>query len=66
MTHALSDPVNLIGEIDEYSSYYCRRRVMSRILGHAGLTLTEAQEFWLSTGYPREDWSFCVRTIEAM
>jgi len=66
MTHALSDPVNLIGEIDEYSSASCLRRVMARILGHSGLALADAQEIWLTTGYPRENWNDCVRTIEAM
>ena len=66
MTHALTEPVNLLDEIDEYSSYFCLRRVMSRVLGHSGLSLAEAQEFWLSIGYPREDWGFCVRTIDAM
>lgn len=66
MTHALCEPVNLLDEIDEYSSPSCLRRVMARVLGHSGLALAEAQEIWLSTGYPAEHWSGCVRTISAM
>lgn len=66
MTHALSEPVNLIGEIDEYSSQPCLRRVMARILGHAGLALAEAQEIWRLAGYPSEHWDGCVRIIQAM
>ena len=66
MTHALSDPVNLIGEIDEYSSGRCLRRVMARILGHSGLTLAEARDLWLEIGYLPDHWDGCVRTIQAM
>jgi len=69
MSHTLSDPVNLLDEIDginEYSSGSCLRRTMARILGHSGLDLAEAREFWLEIGYPRDNWSDCIRMIEAM
>lgn len=66
MTHALTEPVNLLDEIDEYSSASCLRRVMARILGHSGLALAEAQEIWRLAGYPSEHWNGCVRTIQAM
>jgi len=66
MSHALQVPVNLLDEIDEYSSPSCLRRVMARVLGHSGLALPEVREFWLEIGYPRDKWGDCVRTIEAM
>lgn len=66
MTHAMIEPVNLLDEIDEYSSQPCLRRVMARILGHSGLALAEAREIWQLAGYPAEHWNGCIRTIQAM
>lgn len=66
MNHALSDPVNLITEIDEYSTPSCIRRVMARILGHAGLDLADAREIWVSAGFDPDLWQKYVPTIRAV
>lgn len=65
MTHALSTPVNLINEIDEESSGRCVRRVMARILGHAGLELSEAREIWILAGFDTKLWQDYIPTVQA-
>lgn len=66
MTHALSTPVNLIGEIDEDSSQRCIRRVLARILGHSGLNLAEAREIWIQAEQDPKLWHDYVPTISVM
>ena len=66
MTHALSDPVNLIGEIDEESSGRCVRRIVARVLGHAGLELSDAREIWVTMGFDPELWPEYVPTFQSV
>lgn len=66
MNCGLSDPVNLLTEIDEYSTPSCIRRIMARVLGHAGLELTDAQEVWVAAGFDPELWRDYVPTIQAV
>ena len=52
--------MNLIEEIDELSSRSYISRVVARTLGHAidlmGLTVWEAREIWLASGFSLEAW----------
>lgn len=66
MIYALSTPVNLIGEIDEESSARCVRRVLARVLGHAGLNLAEAQYVWIQAGHSPDLWRDYIPTIESV
>ena len=52
--------MNLLEEMDEFSSRSYVRRVMARTLGHAvtvmGITWPEAREVWEDSGNPAETW----------